>query len=148
MKGTLRQAIFGSSDGLNAGVAVVFGNRHLLLAFALLISMAGALSMAQGEGVSALVESDRSLRTEMPGIAAMGVFTFAGTMAPTLPAFFLNRTPALVLAVVIGLALAGVVGYFLGQENTHLGRKAYLVSVVSFGVVLVPTVVVAALLGI
>lgn len=143
VRAVVREAVFGSADGANAGIAVVFGQRHLLLAFAILISLTGCLSMAQGEFVGAMAEEGRNFAQEAPGVAAMGLFTFAGTFLPTLPVLVWHNTPAKVLAVVVGT----LISVAIGTTIRHV-RHPYLISVGSFAAVLSITVGVAAGLGI
>lgn len=146
--GLLKSAVFGSADGLNAGLAVVFGQPHLLLAFALLISVEGALSMAAGEFVSALTDNERSFKQEWPVTVVMGLFVFAGTVAPMLPPL-LGGVSSLtrLLAVAVGLLLALVVGY-VGARDARVPWHSYAISLGSFAVVIVPTVLIALALGI
>jgi VIT1/CCC1 family predicted Fe2+/Mn2+ transporter len=136
----VEEGVFGSLDGFNSAIAVIFGTSHVLFILALTISVGGALSMAAGSFVSALSDPEVSARDELPSTVAMGLCTFVGTFLPCVPALIFPRAVGIVLALVMGLLLS----VFVGRVNGG-ARKDYLIVLCVFVVVLIPTALIGLL---
>lgn len=126
------EAIFGSADGFCTAIGIIAGSRHLAFGLVFAVALAGALSMAWGQFIS---ENGSGWREAV----AMGVATLVGTAAPCLPVLLIGGPLGIACTVLLGIALAVVVG------RARDGKWGWLISLGGFLVVAVPTVIVGVL---
>ena len=114
----LREAIFGSFDGMTSTLGVIAGllathsNASHIVAGAIGISVAATIGMGAGQYLS---DPKRNLRKAF----VMALATLTGSILPAGPFFFGTSTASVVAAIVITLLAAGVIGHYRGYVVTY-----------------------------
>ncbi len=114
----LREAIFGSFDGMTSTLGVVAGllatkaNASHIVAGAIGIAVAATIGMGAGQYLS---DEQRNLRKAF----VMAVATLIGSILPAIPFFFGRSTACIVVSIVITLLAAGVIGHYRGYVVTY-----------------------------
>ncbi len=114
----LRQAIFGSFDGLTSALGVITGlivaGTHIssrILAACLGLAVAATVGMAAGEFLS---DEARSLRRAL----VMGAATLTGSILPALPFAFGYGARQLIASGTLTVAAALTIGHYRGYRLT------------------------------
>jgi VIT1/CCC1 family predicted Fe2+/Mn2+ transporter len=114
----LRQAIFGSFDGLTSALGVITGlviaGTHTgsrILAAALGLAVAATVGMGAGEYLS---DESRSVRRAL----VMGAATLAGSMLPAVPFALGYGTAQLTASGMLTVAAALAIGHYRGYRLT------------------------------
>jgi VIT1/CCC1 family predicted Fe2+/Mn2+ transporter len=116
----LREAIFGSFDGMTSTLGVVAGllathtNAPRILAGAIGIAVAATVGMGAGQYLSE-DRHNRSLRKA----AIMALATLIGSVLPALPFIFGNSTANVIASIAITAAAAAVIGHYRGYVVTY-----------------------------
>ena len=117
-KDDVREAIFGSFDGLTSALGVIAGlvaagttNGPHILAASLGLAVAATVGMGAGEYLS---DTSRSYRLA----AVMGAATFVGSTLPAVPFAFGYGTVQLLCALGLTVTGASVIGHFRGYRIT------------------------------
>ncbi len=120
----MREAIFGSFDGMTSALGVVAAayvtsSAHVLVIASICLAIASAVSMAGGMFLSEQgVQKD-----EMQRAGVMAGATFAGSFLPAVPFLFAPKPVALVLALVLVCGAAIVIAQV--RVPTHGAVRAY-----------------------
>lgn len=114
----LRQAIFGSFDGLTSALGVITGlivagthSSSRILAASLGLAVAATVGMAAGEYLS---DESRSVRRA----SVMGAATLTGSMVPAVPFAFGYGAGQLIAAGTLTVAAALTIGHYRGYRLT------------------------------
>jgi VIT1/CCC1 family predicted Fe2+/Mn2+ transporter len=114
----LREAIFGSFDGMTSTLGVVAGllatraNASHIVAGAIGIAVAATIGMGAGQYLS---DDQRKLRKAF----VMALATLIGSILPAVPFFFGKSTACVVASIVITVLAAGVIGHYRGYVVTY-----------------------------
>jgi VIT1/CCC1 family predicted Fe2+/Mn2+ transporter len=114
----LREAIFGSFDGMTSTLGVIAGllathaNASHIVAGAIGISVAATIGMGAGQYLS---DDQRNLRKAF----VMALATLIGSILPAVPFFFGRSTACIVASIAITLAAASVIGHYRGYVVTY-----------------------------
>ena len=114
----VREAIFGSFDGMTSTLGVIAGllatrsNASHIIAGAIGISVAATIGMGAGQYLS---DEQRNLRKAF----IMALATFIGSILPALPFFFGRGATSTVASIVITLLAGGVIGHYRGYVVTY-----------------------------
>lgn len=138
------EAIFGVFDGLVSVSGVIIGllsaANGTLLSGAIGLAAASTVSMAAGEYLG---DPERNVGRS----AVMAVGTAVGTVSPIIPFVFLDRVPAVVVAVAVGLIFCSIIAWYRGTVDNQKTRsfvETYGVFVVSIAVTAVVTLLTGA----
>jgi VIT1/CCC1 family predicted Fe2+/Mn2+ transporter len=114
----LREAIFGSFDGMTSTLGVVAGllatraNASHIVAGAIGIAVAATVGMGAGQYLS---DDQRNLRKAL----VMALATLIGAILPAIPFFVGKSTACVVASIVITVLAAGVIGHYRGYVVTY-----------------------------
>ncbi len=114
----LREAIFGSFDGMTSTLGVVAGllatnaTAPKILAAAIGIAVAATVGMGAGQYLS---DGDRNMRKAV----VMAVATLIGSVLPAIPFIFGDSRACIVASIAITMLAAGVIGHFRGYVVTY-----------------------------
>jgi VIT1/CCC1 family predicted Fe2+/Mn2+ transporter len=114
----LREAIFGSFDGMTSTLGVVAGllathtTAPRILAGAIGIAVAATVGMGAGQYLS---EDDRNLRKA----GVMALATLVGSVLPALPFIFGGSLANVITSIVITVLAAAVIGHYRGYLVTY-----------------------------
>jgi VIT1/CCC1 family predicted Fe2+/Mn2+ transporter len=138
--GEQSQAIFGTFDGLTSAIGVVVAsllqnNLHTLVVVAAGLATAAAIGMGAGEWLG---DPTRNLRRSF----IMAFSTAFGAFLPAIPFIFLSKIPAIIVAVVLCLVTALIIGSRRGR-----GVKPLIETLIILMVVTVITTIVSILAG-
>jgi VIT1/CCC1 family predicted Fe2+/Mn2+ transporter len=136
----VRQAIFGSFDGMTSTLGVVAGllathaNASHIVAGAIGIAVAATIGMGAGQYLS---DEQRNLRQadkrqNLRKAFVMALATLVGSVLPALPFLFGRSKACIVASIVITLLAGGVIGHYRGYVVTY----AILIVVAALTVVL------------
>jgi len=114
----LREAIFGSFDGMTSTLGVVAGllatraNASHIVAGAIGIAVAATIGMGAGQYLS---DDQRNLRKAM----VMAVATLIGSVLPAVPFFFGKSTACVIASIGITMLAATIIGHYRGYVVTY-----------------------------
>jgi VIT1/CCC1 family predicted Fe2+/Mn2+ transporter len=114
----LREAIFGSFDGMTSTLGVVAGllatnaTAPKILAAAIGIAVAATVGMGAGQYLS---DGDRNMRKAV----VMAVATLIGSVLPAIPFIFGDSRACIVASIGITVLAAGVIGHYRGYAVTY-----------------------------
>lgn len=114
----LREAIFGSFDGMTSTLGVVAGllaahaNAPKILAGAIGIAVAATVGMGAGQYLS---DGDRNLRKA----GVMALATLIGSVLPALPFIFGDSRTSVLASLAITVLAAAVIGHYRGYVVTY-----------------------------
>jgi VIT1/CCC1 family predicted Fe2+/Mn2+ transporter len=114
----IREAIFGSFDGMTSTLGVVAGllathaGASHILAGAIGIAVAATVGMGAGQYLS---DDQRSLRKA----AVMALATLIGSVLPALPFIFGDTRACVIASIAITAVAAGVIGHYRGYLVTY-----------------------------
>lgn len=114
----LREAIFGSFDGMTSTLGVIAGllathaNASHIVAGAIGIAVAATIGMGAGQYLS---DDQRNLRKA----CVMALATVIGSILPAVPFFFGSSTACVLASIVITLVAASVIGHYRGYLVTY-----------------------------
>jgi VIT1/CCC1 family predicted Fe2+/Mn2+ transporter len=125
----MREAIFGSFDGLVSALGVIaaaylVGNAHLLVTAAAGLAIAAAVSMAGG----AFLSEPTYQKGEAKRAGVMALATFVGAFLPAVPFLFFAKPVALIGTLVLVIAASTAIAQ--ARVPTHGYRRAYLQTLV------------------
>lgn len=136
----LSEAIFGSYDGLISVIGVIVGllssSRHTILAGAIGLAVASAVSMGAGEYLG-----DEGRNYRRAGI--MAAATLIGTLVPIIPFLLFAKTTAIVGAAILALILAGWISWVRSKSEPTLRSwiETYSILAISITITFAVTVV-------
>ncbi len=114
----LREAIFGSFDGMTSTLGVVAGllatnaTASKILAAAIGIAVAATVGMGAGQYLS---DGDRNVRKG----AVMALATLIGSVLPAIPFLFGDSDACVASSIAITLVAAGIIGHYRGYAVTY-----------------------------
>ncbi len=114
----LREAIFGSFDGMTSTLGVVAGllatnaTAPKILAAAIGIAVAATVGMGAGQYLS---DGDRNMRKAV----VMAVATLIGSVLPAIPFIFGDSRACIVASIAITVLAAGIIGHYRGYAVTY-----------------------------
>lgn len=123
----VREAIFGSFDGMTSTLGVIAGllathsNASHIVAGAIGIAVAATIGMGAGQYLSdeqqnmGKADKQRNLRKAF----VMALATLVGSVLPAVPFLFGSSTACVVASIVITLLAAGVIGHYRGYVVTY-----------------------------
>ena len=126
----LREAIFGSFDGMTSTLGVVSGllathaTASKILAAAIGIAVAATVGMGAGQYLS---DGARNVRKAV----VMAVATLVGSVIPAVPFFFGDSRACIAASIAATVLAAGVIGHYRGYLVTY--SILVVVSVVTIG---------------
>ncbi len=126
----LREAIFGSFDGMTSTLGVVAGllatdaTAPKILAAAIGIAVAATVGMGAGQYLS---DGARNMRRAI----VMAVATLIGSVLPAIPFFFGDSHACVAASIAITALAAGIIGHYRGYLVTY--SILIIVSVVTIG---------------
>jgi VIT1/CCC1 family predicted Fe2+/Mn2+ transporter len=126
----LKEAIFGSFDGMTSTLGVVAGllatkaGSHHIVAGAIGIAVAATIGMGAGQYLS---DGQRNLRKAV----VMALATLVGSILPAIPFFFGTSLACVLASIGITLLAAAVIGHYRGYLVTY--AILLIVSVLTVG---------------
>ena len=114
----LREAIFGSFDGMTSTLGVVAGllatnaTAPKILAAAIGIAVAATVGMGAGQYLSDGVRNTRKA-------AVMALATLIGSVLPAIPFVFGDSRPCVASSIGITVVAAGIIGHYRGYLVTY-----------------------------
>ncbi|HUA44498.1 MAG TPA: VIT1/CCC1 transporter family protein [Solirubrobacteraceae bacterium] len=126
----LREAIFGSFDGMTSTLGVVAGllatnaTAPKILAAAIGIAVAATVGMGAGQYLS---DGDRNMRKAV----VMAMATLIGSVLPAIPFIFGDSQACVFSSIGITVVAAGIIGHYRGYLVTY--SILIIVSVVTVG---------------
>ena len=126
----LKEAIFGSFDGMTSTLGVVAGllathaTAPKIVAATIGIAVAATVGMGAGQYLS---DGERNLRRAL----VMAVATLVGSVIPAVPFFFGDSRACIAVSMGVTVLAAGVIGHYRGYLVTY--SILIVVSVVTVG---------------